>query len=410
MFQIVKKDKRTLARVGTLTVPHGGRLETPAFTMVGTRAKVITLEPEDLIKTKTGIIISNTYHLWRGLDDKLPQFKGLHDVMQYDGIIATDSGGFQVFSLGFGREHEVSKVGFFPESNSTPGFFSDLFLQIRIWLGITNSRNSVRVMPWGAYFKDENYGDKKFVFLDAEKSIRIQEKLGADIILAFDECTSPRHGYWYTKWAMNRTHRWAKRCLELKARPKQLLYGIVQGGAFEDLRRESARIIGSMPFDGFAIGGSLGNSKEDMYKVLEWSMPYLPEDKSRHLLGIGQIRDIFEGVQRGVDTFDCVIPTREARHGGIWTYDGRYDVTKGSNKNIEAPLLEGCVCPACADGLTRAKLYELFKNKDREGGRLATLHNVYFFNELMGKIRQSIMEDRFPEYKEEMLKRIEKKK
>lgn len=408
MFEITKKDKRTLARVGTLTVPHGGVLETPAFTMVGTRAKVISLEPEDLKRTKTGIVISNTYHLWRGLGDKLSEFKGLHEVMQYDGVIATDSGGFQVFSLGFGREHEVSKIGFFPEGDTTPGFLSDLWLQFRIRLGITHKRNSVRVTPKGAYFKDENYGDEVPVFLDAEKSMQIQEKLGADIILAFDECTSPRHGRHYTKWAMQRTHKWAQKCLDLKSNPKQLLYGIVQGGAFQDLRKESARVIGAMPFDGFAIGGSLGNSKEDMYRVLEWSMPYLPEDKPRHLLGIGQIRDIFEGVERGVDTFDCVIPTREARHGGIWTYDGRYDVTKGLNKDKHEVLADGCECPACSAGTTRAKLRELFKQKDKEAGRLATLHNVYFFNDLMRKIRESIIEDRFTEFKEETLKRISK--
>ncbi len=410
MFEIVKKDTKTKARVGTLTVPHGGTLETPAFTMVGTRAKVISLEPKDLTRTNTGIIISNTYHLWRGLAEKLPEFKGLHTVMEYDGVIATDSGGFQVFSLGFGREHEVSKIGFFPEEEKTPGFLSDLFLQIRIWLGIKHSRNSVRVMPWGAYFKDENYGDEKPVFLNATKSIKLQEKLGADIILAFDECTSPRHGRHYTKWAMKRTHRWAKKCLAVKSNPNQLLFGIVQGGAFEDLRKESARTIGSMPFDGFAIGGSLGNSKEDMYRVLEWSMPYLPDEKPRHLLGIGQIRDIFEGVERGIDTFDCVIPTREARHGAIWTYDGRYDVTKGANKNADVPLAPLCACPACASGITRAKLHELFKNKEREAGKLATLHNVYFFNDLMKSIRKSIVDGRFSEYKEEALSRIEKKK
>lgn len=409
MFKIEKKDSRTKARVGTLTVPYGGTLETPAFTMVGTRAKVISLEPQDLKDTNTGIIISNTYHLWRGLGDSLPEFKGLHKVMNYDGVIATDSGGFQVFSLGFGREHEVSKVGFFPEEERTPGFFSDLMLQIRVWLGVRNKRNSVRVMPWGAYFKDENYGDTKTVFLNAEKSIRIQEKLGADIILAFDECTSPKHGYWYTKWAMKRTHRWARQCLTLKTNPKQMLYGIVQGGAFEELRKESASVIGSMPFDGFAIGGSLGNSKEDMYHVLEWSIPYLPDDKARHLLGIGQIRDIFEGVERGVDTFDCVIPTREARHGAIWTYDGRYDVTKGANKTADVPLMPGCECPACRNGATRAQLFKLFKEKDRDAGRLATLHNVYFFNDLMKNIRTAIREDRFSEYKMEALRRIEKR-
>jgi len=406
MFTITARDSHSKARVGTLTVPSGATIETPAYVIVGTNAEVRTLNTDDIKNTKTGIIIANTYHLWRKLSGKLSSYNGLHSAMNYKGVIMTDSGGFQVFSLGFSREHEVSKVGFFPEHDTQPTFFNDLVVQIKIWLGITHKRNSVRVMPWGAYFKDENYGDTKKVFLNARKSIEIQEKLGADIILAFDECTSPKHGYWYTKWAMNRTHRWARKCIKVKKNKKQLLYGIVQGGAFEDLRKQSARMIGEMSFDGFAIGGSLGASKKDMYNVLEWTIASLPDEKPRHLLGIGQIRDIFEGVERGVDTFDCVIPTREARHGALWTRNGRFDVKKGEFKNSDTPIEVGCRCPTCSKNVTRGMLYEMFHSKNPEGGKYATLHNVFFFNTLMNEIRDSIKNGTFTNFKNRTLERI----
>ncbi|MFA5870814.1 MAG: tRNA guanosine(34) transglycosylase Tgt [Candidatus Paceibacterota bacterium] len=406
MFTITARDPHSKARVGTLTVPSGATIETPTYVIVGTNAEVRTLSAQDLKDTHTGIIIANTYHLWRKLGEKLSSYSGLHIAMDYQGITMTDSGGFQVFSLGFSREHEVSKVGFFPEHDTHPTFLNDLILQIKIWLGITHKRNSVRVMPWGAYFKDENYGDTKKVFLNARKSIEIQEKLGADIILAFDECTSPKHGYWYTKWAMNRTHRWARKCIEVKKKNDQLLYGIVQGGAFEDLRKQSAKTIGNMPFNGFAIGGSLGASKKDMYNVLEWTMPFLPDEKPRHLLGIGQIRDIFEGVERGIDTFDCVIPTREARHGALWTHNGRFDVKKGEFKDSNIPIEEGCECPTCSNKVTRGMLYGMFHSKNPEGGKYATLHNVFFFNALMSEIRNSIKNGTFSDFKHKTLQRI----
>ncbi|MFA6365195.1 MAG: tRNA guanosine(34) transglycosylase Tgt, partial [Candidatus Paceibacterota bacterium] len=225
------------------------------------------------------------------------------------------------------------------------------------------------------------------------------EKLGADIILAFDECTSPKHGYWYTKWAMHRTHKWARQCIAAK-KSTQALYGIVQGGNFEDLRKESARVIGEMPFDGFAIGGSFG--EEEMRNVLEWCIPYLPEEKPRHLLGIGRIEDILDGVARGIDTFDCVIPTREARHGSLWTHHGRYNITGAKYEGSTLPLEEGCTCPACSRGVTQGILHDEFRAKNMNAGREATLHNIHFFNTFMAEIRAAIKADRFQEFRKEI--------
>ena len=398
-FTITTRDKKTKARVGILKTSHGGVAETPSYVVVGTRAKVKTLTTEDIKKSKTQMIISNTYHLFRELGDSVKKFEGLHNRLGFDGVIMTDSGGFQVFSLGFSREHNVSKVGFF--SHKKNSFFADLILALRAKIGLRNKRNSVRITNNGAWFKDESYSDKKPILLTPEKSIEIQESLGADIILAFDECTSPKHGFWYTKWAMIRTHKWALRCIKAKKKNSQALYGIVQGGDYEELRKESARVIGKMPFDGFAIGGSFG--KEEMRNVIDWSVPFLPEEKPRHLLGVGRIEDILDGVERGIDTFDCVIPTREGRHGGIWTKKGRYDVTKtkflGNNESLE----NGCICPACSSGITKGVLCSLFKEKNNEAGRYATLHNVFFFNSFMEHLRTSIKNGTFSEFKEQAL-------
>lgn len=396
MFTIVAKDKNSKARVGEIKNARGGVAETPSYVIVSTRASVRTMTPEDLKETRTQMMIANTYHLWRMLGGTLSSFEGLHARMKTNNILMTDSGGFQVFSLGFAREHGVSKVGVVSAHREKPRIFRDALLQVRSFLGIAHRRNSVRITPWGTYFKDENYGDTHPVFLDPQKSIQIQEKLGADIILAFDECTSPKHGYWYNKWAMARTHKWARQCIAAKT-SAQALYGIVQGGNFEDLRKESARIIGAMPFDGFAIGGSFG--EEEMKNVLDWCIPFLPEEKPRHLLGIGRVQDILEGVARGIDTFDCVIPTREARHGSIWTHRGRYSVLEAKHRGSNLPLEEGCKCPACARGVTRGALRDAFKAKDMNAGREATFHNIYFFNTFMAEIRAAIKEGRFSEFR-----------
>ena len=252
----------------------------------------------------------------------------------------------------------------------------------------------MRVTDSGVYFREGN----EEVYLDAELSMRIQEQLGADIIFAFDEPSSPLHDYAYTKTAMERTHAWAKRSLEAKESAQQI-FGIVQGGLFEDLRKESAKIIASLPFDGFGIGGAFGSSfgskEEDTFRALSWITPFLPKEKPRHLLGIGKIADIFQAVEMGMDTFDCVVPTREARHGSLWTANGRFDITKGKYAEDESALVEGCSCLACGGGLTKKALYELFKSKNPEAGRLATIHNVFFFNGLMEEVREAIRNGTF---------------
>jgi queuine tRNA-ribosyltransferase len=305
------------------------------------------MTPQDLRDTKTQVVIANTYHLWQRLGENLNTYQGIHKEMGWDGPMMTDSGGFQVFSLGSGRSHGVSKSAKKKRKKE---------------------KSLVRITESGVFFTTER-GEQ---FLGPKESIQIQEKLGADIILAFDECTSPLHTYDYTVRALERTHRWEKICLETKARDDQELYGIVQGGGYRNLREESAKYIGSLPFDGFAIGGSFGSSyggaKQDLLKALDWTIPLLPKEKPRHLLGIGKIEDLFEGVERGVDTFDCVIPTREGRHGRIWT-------KKGPKK---------------------------FKS-DSPDNREAAIHNVSFFNTLMKEIRTAIEKDEFEKLKHEYL-------
>ena len=402
MLEIVKKDKFSKARVGSLKTEHGG-IDTPSYVVVGTNAEIRCLNAADVPITKTQIVIANTYHLWRAASQKrgeprldfqsrreLDLLEDLHSKTKWNLPIMTDSGGFQVFSLGFAREHGVGKIAsMFPDDKN--GF------------GVEPEKNLVRITEDGAYFTEN--GEE--IFLDAETSIKIQEKLGADIILAFDECTSPFNGYPYTKEALARTHRWAKRCLEVKSRNGQQIFGIVQGGAFRDLREESAKFIGCLPFDGFAIGGSLGRSRNEMFEVLRWTIPFLPETKPRHLLGIGRIKDLFEAVELGVDSFDCVVPTREARHGALWTRCGRFDILKGIYREDSEKIDDGCDCAVCDKWqIRRRDLHALFKSRDLNAPRFATIHNLYFFNDLMRKIRQSIVADKFLEFKKEFLSRL----
>ncbi|MDP3799889.1 MAG: tRNA guanosine(34) transglycosylase Tgt [bacterium] len=375
MFRVLKKDSSSRARLGIIETPHG-IVETPSFVVVGTHAKVRELSSQDLIRAKTQLIISNTYHMWQKLGDKgLRKYPGLHESMNWQHPLMTDSGGFQVFSLGFARELGGGKIVTSQQSLAT-------------------SENLVRITNDGVYFK---VGDRE-QFLDATKSIWIQEKLGADIILAFDEPTSPLHNYKYNKEALARTHRWEEESLKAKT-TNQKMYGIVQGGLFEDLRNESAKFIGSLDFDGFAVGGSFGSSfggKEKTFRELDWVVPYLPENKPRHLLGIGLIQDLFIGVSKGIDTFDCVVPTREGRHGNIYTLQGRLDMTKGLYKEDGSVLDPDCGCEVCATKkITKAYLHSLFKAKNFEAGYLASFHNIYFFNNLMKTIRNSIAEGNF---------------
>lgn len=387
MFKILKESSTSNARLGVIETPHG-LIETPAYTIVGTHAEVKCLTPSDLVATKTQLIIANTYHLWRELGDEgLANYPGLHQVMGWSGPIMTDSGGFQVFSLGAAREQGTGKVKKMNEAPHSP------------------EENLVRVTDAGVYFMED--GEEQY--LDAELSMRIQEQLGADIIVAFDEPTSPHHDYAYTKESLVRTHKWAERSLEAKV-SNQLIYGVIQGGSFPDLRKESAEFIGRLPFDGFAIGGAFGDSfgseKAEMIAELESSIPFLPKDRPRHLLGIGRVEDLFIGVEAGIDTFDCVIPTREARHGSVWTREGRFDLKKSIFENDDRPIDPSCDCPVCLSGeVDRRSLRQLFKDKDPRAGELATVHNVYFFNNLMADIREAIKNDSWADLKKQYLKK-----
>jgi len=393
-FTIIKKDKRSQARLGILKTPHGS-VHTPSYVIVATHAAIKCLKPSDIKKTKTQIVISNTYHLWekilnpkseilnksKVLNPKLKTFllKNLRTKIP----TMTDSGGFQVFSLGFGK-NRVGKI---------------LTISNIVSPQIVNKRKNIQITNKGVCF----VLDGKKHFLGPELSMKIQEKLGADIIFAFDECTSPLDNFKYNEQALERTHNWAKICLKTY-NPKQMIYGIVQGGKYKALREKSAKFIGSLPFDGIGIGGSFG--KDEMTQTLKWIIPHLPEEKPRHLLGIGKIEDIFNAIENGVDMFDCVIPTREARHARLWTSSGNIDIRKSKYAKDMQPIDLKCGCPTCMKPISCTKLRTMFKNPRQtdEAKRWATIHNVYFFNDLLEQIRDSIKKDKFLEFKKKILK------
>jgi queuine tRNA-ribosyltransferase/7-cyano-7-deazaguanine tRNA-ribosyltransferase len=334
------------------------------------------------------VLLANTYHLFlRPGEGIVQQLGGLHQFMSWAGPIVTDSGGYQVFSLGFGLEHGVGKqIGTFPgEATGRKPRGQPARL--------------VRVDRDGATFTSHIDGTRER--LTPERSIEIQEALGADIALAFDEPTSPLHDADYTTQAMQRTHDWARRCLAARTRSDQALYGIVQGGAFGDLRSASARFIGGLPFDGVAIGGSLGKSKDDMYRVLDWSLAEVPERWPRHLLGIGEPEDLFACVERGIDQFDCVAPTRLARHGRLYTARGRLAIEHPEFREDARPIEDGCGCYTCRGGFSRGYLRHLFVAGELLAYTLASLHNLHFVLELMRQIRLAIRADRLAELRAE---------
>lgn len=356
-FVTHKTKPTSRARLGILTTPHG-TVRTPAYVIVATHGRVLALKPADIQHTGTQMVIANTYHLWKK--------SRVHKILGVRMPIMTDSGGFQVFSLGAAREQGVGKV---------------LKQPVRRQSAVSN----VRITERGVHFSV----DGKKNFLSPENSIRTQQRLGADIIFAFDECTSPLHPRDYTKKSMDRTHRWAARSLKAHTKLNQMLFGIVQGGRFKYLRAHSAKAIGAMAFDGFGIGGSFG--KDEMRATLNAVIQHLPEDKPRHLLGIGTVADIFDAVEAGVDTFDCVIPTREARHGRIYTDIGAIDIRKAKFAHDRRHLL--------VSRSTMAQLHTLFRAHDREAGRLATLHNVRWFNRHMERIRAALADGSYPAFK-----------
>lgn len=358
-YQLEKKDKRTGARLGKITTPHG-TFETPMFMPVGTLATVKTIAPEELEEMGAGIILSNTYHLWlRPGEDLIAEAGGLHKFMNWDKGILTDSGGFQVFSLSDMRKIEEE----------------------------------------GVHFRSHLDGSK--LFLSPEKAINIQNKLGPDIMMSFDECPPFDESHDYVKKSVERTSRWAERGLNAHQNSDtQGLFGIVQGAGFEELRKQSAKDLTSMDFAGYSIGGlSVGEPKKDMYRVLDFTTPLLPEDKPRYLMGVGTPDALIEGVMRGVDMFDCVLPTRIARNGTTMTSKGRVVIKNATYARDFRPLDENCDCYTCRN-YSRAYIRHLIKSDETFGLRLTSYHNLYFLLDLMKKVRQAIREDNLLEFKE----------
>lgn len=410
-FDIVARDPSCRARAGVLRTPHGD-VETPIFMPVGTQATVKTLTPDDLQSVGAQIILGNTYHLYlRPGADLVADMGGLHTFMAWPRAILTDSGGFQVFSLGAAIRDGVGKIA---------DIFPDEDRYLRGDRTLSRGEVLAKIDDDGVSFK--SHLDGTLHRLTPEVSLGIQHKLGADIILAFDECTSPLDDEDYTRRALLRTHLWAQRCVDYQARAGnagQSLFGIVQGGAYRTLREQSAAFIGGLPFGGFAIGGSLGRSKHDMHSILEWTIPLLPDGRPRHLLGIGEIDDIFACVERGVDMFDCVTPTRWGRNGAVLVSPATFREEKGEDSapaalrlNIigsgygrdQRPLDPRCACATCRS-FSRAYIHHLFLARELLGYRLLTLHNVYFMLNLMREVRAAIFAGRFAELKESYLGR-----
>ena len=392
-FSIRHRASGSLARTGELATAHGV-VRTPAFVAVATQASIKAVEPRAAAEHGAQIVIANTYHLHlRPGEDTVAALGGVHGFSGWDGPTMTDSGGFQVFSLGAGKEHGVGKVasifpGREPASSKQPS---------------TRGRSLVRLSEQGADFR--SIVDGSLHTFTPESVVAIERKLGADIVLPLDECTSPLHDYGYTKQAMERTHRWARRGLaafELLEgdpsfpNPHQAMYGIVQGGAFRDLREESAKVVGGMGFAGYAIGGSLGRSKGEMLRVLDWTVPLLPEARPRHLLGIGEIEDLFAAVRRGVDTLDCAAPTRLARNGTVFLKGAtrhRINLRNARFARDDRPIDSTCDCATCLRH-SRAYLRHLCRAGELSFYRLATIHNLRFLVRLMEQIRSAIDDDR----------------
>ncbi len=360
-FTIAAKDGN--ARAAEFTTPHG-TLQTPLFAPVGTQATVKSITPAQLEELGATLVLSNTYHLFlRPGADLVAKMGGLHEFMQWPKPMLTDSGGFQVFSLS----------------------------------------NTRKIDEDGATFKSHIDGSTKR--LTPEISIDIQEKLGADIIMAFDECADPNNREYIEK-AMERTHRWAQRCLEAKKRDDQALFGIVQGGVFDDLRAESARTISSMGFPGHAIGGlSVGETKSDMYRSIDVVNAILPENKPRYLMGVGTPEDLIEGVLRGVDIFDCVLPTRLARHNSAMTMNGRLNMMNKQYAEDSLPIDETCSCYTCQT-FSRAYLRHLIVAKELLAGTLLSIHNLHTLLQLARDLRQAIIEGRLQSFADEAMAKL----
>ena len=367
-YELLKNEKNTKARLGKLHTNYGV-YDTPMFMPVGTLANVKTLTPEELKAMNSSVILSNTYHLWlRPGEDVVDHAGGLHKFMNYDGPILTDSGGFQVFSLAKNKNKDIVEEG--------------------------------------VHFK--SHLDGKKLFLTPELSIQIQNKLDSDIAMSFDECIPYPASYEYAKRSTERTLRWAKRGKDVFNNERQSLFGIVQGGAYQDLREYSAKETVKMNFDGYSIGGtSVGEPKDVMYKMIDDGIRYLPTDKPRYLMGVGEPIDILEGVVRGIDMFDCVLPTRIARHGNAFTRTGKINLRNLKYKEDFTPLEENCDCYTCKN-YTKAYIRHLIVSNESLGGSLLSIHNIRFLIKLTEEIREAIKNDNLLEYKNEFINKYTK--
>ena len=367
-YELLKNEKDTKARLGKLHTNYG-IYDTPMFMPVGTLANVKTLTPEELKAMNSAVILSNTYHLWlRPGEDVVDHAGGLHKFMNYNGPILTDSGGFQVFSLAKNKNKDIVEEG--------------------------------------VHFK--SHLDGKKLFLTPELSIQIQNKLDSDIAMSFDECIPYPASYEYAKRSTERTLRWAKRGKDVFNNERQSLFGIVQGGAYQDLREYSAKETVKMNFDGYSIGGtSVGEPKDVMYKMIDDGIRYLPTDKPRYLMGVGEPIDILEGVVRGIDMFDCVLPTRIARHGNAFTRTGKINLRNLKYKEDFTPLEENCDCYTCKN-YTKAYIRHLIVSNESLGGRLLSIHNIRFLIKLTEEIREAIKNDNLLEYKNEFINKYTK--
>ncbi len=402
-FNIEKKMPGKLGRAGQIETPHGV-INTPAFIVVGTKATVKALTPEQVKGLGAQAVLANTYHLYLEPGEKIVKAGGgLHKIMNWSGPTFTDSGGFQAFSLGVAFGTTISKLskgesnGFDEREKKSESVRSEGMPPL------------AKITEDGVMFK--SYRDGGEHFFSPEKSIEIQNSIGADIIFAFDECTSPTADKRYQKEAMERTHRWAKRSLD---RHKELqveslestganpiaLFGVVQGGRFQDLRKESAQTIGAMDFDGFGIGGSF--DKQDIGTAVSWVNEELPEGKPRHLLGIGEPEDFFLAIENGCDTFDCVAPTRQARNGTLYTKAGKIHIDNTKYREYFAPIEADCTCYTCRN-YTLAYVAYLARTKELLAHTLTSIHNLHFIVHLVEGIRQSILSGTFDEFKKTFL-------
>ena len=361
-FELIKEEEKTKARLGKLYY-NGKCYETPMFMPVGTQATVKTLSPEELKDVHAGIVLANTYHLWlRPGDDVVRDAGGLHKFMNYDGPILTDSGGFQVFSLA--KRKDITEDG--------------------------------------VHFKNQYNGDK--LFLTPEKSIEIQENLGSNIIMSFDECIGYPATYEYCKQSLERTLRWAKRGKDVfHPSDNKWLFGIVQGGDYEELRYHSGLELTKMNFDGYSVGGtSVGEDKETQYRMVRYSTKYLPKDKIRYLMGVGDPIDLVENIKNGIDIFDCVSPTRLARHGHALTKYGKINLKNAKYKKDFSPISDECDCYACKN-YSKAYIKHLINAEETFGARLLSIHNIRYLTHLMEEAREAIKNDSYEEFEKEFI-------